>query len=77
MPKLIFKPEHRLSMSHLLEKVIKSDAEARISFIINDETCKIINGTGDDIQIISLNLEKSWRLKKGEATEKNRFKSIL
>ncbi|MCW3173502.1 hypothetical protein [Shewanella subflava] len=66
MPKLIFKPEHRQPMNDLLEKVSKSDAEARISFIINDETCKIINGSGDDIQIISLYLEKSWRLKKGE-----------
>lgn len=66
MPKIVFKKESQLSMSHFLEKVIKSDAEARLSFIINDKTCKIINGTGDNIQIISLDIDKSWLLKNGE-----------
>jgi hypothetical protein len=66
MPKIIFKSEHHKPISHLLEMVKKSDTEARISLIINEMTCKIISGMGDNLQIISLEAEKIWGLKKGE-----------
>ncbi|MGO2478502.1 MAG: hypothetical protein ACTH7Q_09090, partial [Pseudoalteromonas sp.] len=60
MAKIVLKPKEQTSISEFLKSVIKLDAEARISFIINDKTCKIIMGAGDSMQIISLDVEKDW-----------------
>jgi hypothetical protein len=66
MSKIIFKPEHHQPICHLLEMVNKSDTEARISFVIDEMTCKIIGGMGDNLQIISLETEKKWGIKSGD-----------
>ena len=42
MAKIVLKPKEQTSISDFLKSVIKLDAEARISFIIDDKTCKII-----------------------------------
>lgn len=66
MAKIIFKPEHHKPINHLLEMINKSDTEARITFFIDEMTCKIIGGMGDNLQIIKLNTDKQWGLKCGE-----------
>ncbi|MGB5856192.1 MAG: hypothetical protein WBH20_13175, partial [Oceanisphaera sp.] len=78
MAKIVLKPKEQTSISDFLKSVIKLDAEARISFIIDDKTCKIIMGTGDSMQIISLDVEKDWLLKDGQwSLSASSFKQCL
>lgn len=78
MAKIVVKPKEQTSISDFLKSVIKLDAEARISFIIDDKTCKIIMGAGDSMQIISLDVEKDWLLKNGQwSLSASSFKQCL
>ena len=78
MAKIVLKPKEQTSISDFLKSVIKLDAEARISFIINDKTCKIIMGADDSMQIISLDVEKDWLLKDGQwSLSASSFKQCL
>lgn len=66
MAKIVVKPKEQTSINDFLKSVIKLDAEARISFIIDDKICKLIMGAGDNMRIIGLNIEKDWLLKNGQ-----------
>lgn len=78
MAKIVVKPKEQTSINDFLKRVIKLDAEARISFIIDDKTCKIVMGVGDNMQIISLDVEEDWLLKNGQwSLSASSFKQCL
>lgn len=66
MAKLYFQPQYHGDVSHLLKPIKKTDPSACLTFVINTDSCQIVGGLPDQLEVITMPIDKEWGLKSGK-----------